>query len=184
MRTSRVNITVPEDIVAQARAAGRADLDRGTGGGHGVVGSGGHTPNGADWAPASTERVTLILDSGGIGVLAGHRARLAELRQRDLWPPQIPAVVLTEALTGDHRRDFHENQLVRMCQVRDVTEQLARDTALLRTRSGPATTTISPRSLPSTRQQSSSLACSEAPGIPDCEAGRSEEQGDAAVATW
>ena len=140
MRTSRVNITVPEDIVAQARAAGRADLGRRTGGGHGVVGSGGHTPNGADWAPASTERVTLILDSGGIGVLAGHRARLAGLRQRDLWPPQIPAVVLTEALTGDHRRDFHENQLVRMCQVRDVTEQLARDTALLRTRSGPATT--------------------------------------------
>jgi hypothetical protein len=84
--------------------------------------------------------MTLILDSGGISALAGHRARLAELHRRGLWPPQIPAIVLTEALTGDHRRDFHENRLVRMCQVRDVTEQLARDAALLRTRSGRATT--------------------------------------------
>ena len=84
--------------------------------------------------------MTLILDSGGISALAGQRARLAELRRRGLWPPQIPAIVLTEALTGDHRRDFHENQLVRMCQVRDVTEHLARAAAVLRTRSGGATT--------------------------------------------
>jgi hypothetical protein len=84
--------------------------------------------------------MTLILDSGGISALAGERARLAELRRRGLWPPRIPAIVLTEALTGDHRRDFHENRLVRMCQVRDVTEQLARDAALLRTRSGRPTT--------------------------------------------
>lgn len=84
--------------------------------------------------------MTLILDSGGISALAGHRARLAELRSRGVWPPQIPAVVLTEALTGDHRRDFDENQLIRMCQVRDVTEHLARDAALLRTRSGRAAT--------------------------------------------
>jgi hypothetical protein len=84
--------------------------------------------------------MTLILDSGGISALAGQRARLAELRCRGLWPPQIPAIVLTETLTGDHRRDFHENRLVRMCQVRDVTEQLARDAALLRTRTGRATT--------------------------------------------
>lgn len=84
--------------------------------------------------------MTLILDSGGISALAGQRARLAELRRRGLWPPLIPAIVLTEALTGDHRRDFHENRLVRMCQVRDVTEQLARDAALLRTRTGRATT--------------------------------------------
>jgi hypothetical protein len=84
--------------------------------------------------------MTLILDSGGISALAGQRARLAELHRRGLWPPQIPAIVLTEALTGDPRRDFHENRLVRMCQVRDVTEQLARDAALLRTRSRRATT--------------------------------------------
>lgn len=82
--------------------------------------------------------MTLILDSGGVSALAGQRARLAELRRRGLWPAQIPSVVLTEALTGDHRRDFHENQLLRMCQIRDVTEQLARDAALLRTRTGRA----------------------------------------------
>lgn len=82
----------------------------------------------------------LILDSGGVRALAGQRARLAELRRRGLWPAQVPAVVLTEVLTGDHRRDFHENQLLRMCQIREVNEQLARDAALLRTRSGRATT--------------------------------------------
>ena len=84
--------------------------------------------------------MTLILDSGGVTALAGQRARLAELRHRGLWPAQVPAVVLTESLTGDHRRDFHVTQLVRMCQIRDVTEPLARDAALLRTRTGRATT--------------------------------------------
>lgn len=84
--------------------------------------------------------MTLILDSGGVGALAGQRARLAELRRRGLWPAQVPAVVLTEVLTGDHRRDFHVNHLLRMCQVLDVDEQLARTAALLRTGSGRAAT--------------------------------------------
>ena len=39
-----------------------------------------------------------------------------------MWPAQVPAVVLTESLTGDHRRDFHLNRLLRACQVRDVDE--------------------------------------------------------------
>ena len=80
--------------------------------------------------------MTLILDSGGVSALAGQRARLAELRRRGEWPPQVPAVVLAEALTGDHRRDFHENQLLAMCQIRPVSEALARDAARLRTRTG------------------------------------------------
>ena len=84
--------------------------------------------------------MTLILDSGGISALAGQRARLTELRRRGLWPPHVPAVVLAEALTGDHRRDFHENQLLRMCQIRQVGEQLGRDAAVLRTRTGRAAT--------------------------------------------
>ena len=84
--------------------------------------------------------MTLILDSGGVSALAGQRARLAELRRRGLWPAQVPAVVLTEVLTGDHRRDLHVNHLLRMCQIRDVDEQLARTAALLRTGSGRAAT--------------------------------------------
>ena len=84
--------------------------------------------------------MTLILNSGGLSALAGQRARLAELRRRGHWPPQIPSVVLTEALTGDHRRDFNENRLIRMCQVRDITETLARDGARLRTMTGRAGT--------------------------------------------
>jgi predicted nucleic acid-binding protein len=75
----------------------------------------------------------LILDSVGIGALAGQRARLAELRRREVWPPIFPAVVITESLTGDHRRDFHENQLLRMCQILPVKEKIARSAAHLRT---------------------------------------------------
>ena len=76
--------------------------------------------------------MTIVLDSGGVSALAGQRARLAELRRRGQWPPQVPAVVLTEVLTGDHRRDFHANKLLGMCQVRPVTENLARTSARLR----------------------------------------------------
>ena len=47
-------------------------------------------------------------------------------------------MVLTESKTGDHRRDFQENQLLLMCQICDVGEQLARHAALLRTRTGRA----------------------------------------------
>jgi predicted nucleic acid-binding protein len=82
--------------------------------------------------------VNLVLDSGGVNALAGQRARLAELRRRGAWPPQVPTVVLVEVLTGDHRRDFHENHLFRMCQIRPVDEQTARHAARLRTASGRA----------------------------------------------
>lgn len=82
--------------------------------------------------------MNLVLDSGGVTALAGQRARLAELRRRGAWPPQVPTVVLVEVLTGDHRRDFHENHLLRMCQIRPVEEQTGRDAARMRTASGRA----------------------------------------------
>ena len=84
--------------------------------------------------------MTLVLDSGGLTMLAGHRARLEELRRRDEWPPLAASVILTESLTGDHRRDFHENRLVRTCDVRPVDEALARVAAALRTAVGGART--------------------------------------------
>jgi predicted nucleic acid-binding protein len=84
--------------------------------------------------------MSLVLDAGGLSALAGRRAVLAELRQRGLWPAQVPAVVLTEALTGDHRRDYHTNRLLRACQVREVTEPLARAGARLRAATGRAGT--------------------------------------------
>jgi len=82
--------------------------------------------------------VTLVLDSGGVSALAGHRARLVELRRRGLWPPQVPAVVLAEALTSDHRRDFHCNRVLHACQIRAVDELQAREAARLRTATGRA----------------------------------------------
>lgn len=77
--------------------------------------------------------MTLVLDAGGLSALADQRARLRALRRRGLWPAQVPAGVLTEVLTGDHRRDFHINRLLRTCQVRDVDETQAREAARLRT---------------------------------------------------
>jgi predicted nucleic acid-binding protein len=84
--------------------------------------------------------MTLVLDAGGLSALAGQRAKLHELRRRGLWPAQVPAVVLTEALTGDHRRDFQTNRLLRACQVREVEETQAREAARLRTATGRAGT--------------------------------------------
>lgn len=80
--------------------------------------------------------MTLVLDAGGLSALAGQRARLHELRRRDLWPAQVPAVVLAESLTGDHRRDFHVNRLLRACQVRDINELTSREAGRLRTATG------------------------------------------------
>lgn len=82
--------------------------------------------------------MTLVLDAGGLSRLSGQRARLEALRARGVWPPLVPAVVLTEALTGDQRRDFHTNRLLRACQVRVVDELIARSAARLRTATGQA----------------------------------------------
>jgi hypothetical protein len=80
--------------------------------------------------------------AGGRRGLADQRARLMELRARGLWPAQIPSVVLAESITGDHRRDFHANRLLRACQIRAAAEPHAREAARLRTATGrPATIT-------------------------------------------
>ena len=76
--------------------------------------------------------MSLVLDAHGLTTLARNRARLDALRRRGEWPAVVPAVVLAEALTGDPRRDFHENRLLRTCDVRPVDEDLARAGAALR----------------------------------------------------
>jgi predicted nucleic acid-binding protein len=76
--------------------------------------------------------VTVVLDSHGLTMLAGNRARLAELRRRGEWPAIVPSVVLTESLTGDHRRDYHENRVLRTCDIWPVDEILARAAGALR----------------------------------------------------
>jgi predicted nucleic acid-binding protein len=76
--------------------------------------------------------VTVVLDSHGLTTLANNRARLEELRRRGEWPAVVPSVILTEALTGDHRRDHLENRLLRACEIKPVDELLARSAARLR----------------------------------------------------
>ena len=75
----------------------------------------------------------MVLDSHGLTMLAHSRARLEQLRRRGEWPAIAPSVIVAEALTGDHRRDYHENRLVRTCEVWPVDELLARAAAALRT---------------------------------------------------
>lgn len=82
--------------------------------------------------------MTVVLDSGGLSMLVKNRARLEELRRRGQWPALVPAVVLAEALTGDHRRDFHENRLLRTCDIRSTDEAISRQGAALRTAVGRA----------------------------------------------
>lgn len=76
--------------------------------------------------------MTTVLDSGGVTALASNVALLKELRATGEWPPVVPAAVLTESLTGDHRSDFHANRLLRRCEIRPVTEHIARHAAALR----------------------------------------------------
>jgi predicted nucleic acid-binding protein len=87
---------------------------------------------GAGGLVPSTIGVTVVLDSRGLSSLARNRARLEELRSRGEWPAIVPSVILTEALTGDHRRDHLENRLLRACDIRPMDELLARSAAKLR----------------------------------------------------
>ena len=82
----------------------------------------------------------VILDSGGVTGLLRRPERLQTLSDGRLWPAHVPAVVLTEILTGDHRRDFHVNRLLKLCQIWNVTEPLARVAARIRTKTGRAAT--------------------------------------------
>ncbi|MDO5499348.1 MAG: hypothetical protein Q4F67_06665 [Propionibacteriaceae bacterium] len=82
--------------------------------------------------------MTLILDASGLSALAGNRAKLIELRDRGLWPPQVPALVLVEALTSDGRLAGGVHRLLASCQVREVDERVFREAARLRAMSGRA----------------------------------------------
>lgn len=66
----------------------------------------------------------LVLDSGGLSRLAerSHRSQaLIQLyRERGLWPPLVPTVVLVESLTGDERRDAGHNRFLKLCIVADM----------------------------------------------------------------
>lgn len=79
----------------------------------------------------------LVLDSGAVSRLA-QRSRqtlafIQELRAADLWPPQVPSVVLVECLVGHAGRDAKENRLLRTCDVFEgVPESTARRAAALR----------------------------------------------------
>ena len=79
----------------------------------------------------------LVLDSGGVSRLAVRSRHVAALilalRERDVWPPLVPSVVLVECLQGHAGRDAHANAFLKTCDIaEDVPERLARRAALLR----------------------------------------------------
>lgn len=80
----------------------------------------------------------LVLDGGAVTALAGDRVRLLALSLEGGGVPDVPAVVLTESLTGDPRRDVRTNRFLRTCDVTPVDEGLARIAARLCTSTGHA----------------------------------------------
>ena len=79
----------------------------------------------------------LVLDSGGVSRLAVRSRQVAALilalRERDLWPPLVPSVVLVECLQGHAGRDAHANAFLKTCDlVEEIPERVARRAALLR----------------------------------------------------
>lgn len=82
----------------------------------------------------------IILDSGGVSALAGNgtnaRARRRALLDAGLWPPLVPAPVLVESLTGDHRRHHAPNRLLRDCEIVVADEVVVRSAAALRWSTG------------------------------------------------
>lgn len=82
----------------------------------------------------------IILDSGGLSRLARRdratAALLVSLRRQGLWPALVPAVVLTESLTGSPQRDANTNRFLKSCEVAAVRERDARRAAHLRTAAG------------------------------------------------
>ena len=79
----------------------------------------------------------LVLDSGGVSRLAARSRQAAALilalRDRDLWPPIVPSVVLVECLHGHAGRDAQANAFLKTCDiVEEVPEAIARRAALLR----------------------------------------------------
>jgi hypothetical protein len=79
----------------------------------------------------------LVLDSSGVSRLAMRSREVAALimalRERDLWPPLVPSVVLVECLQGHGARDALANAFLKTCDIaEEVPELLARRAALFR----------------------------------------------------
>lgn len=79
----------------------------------------------------------LVLDSGGVSRLAVRSRQVAALllalRERDMWPPLVPSVVLVECLQGHAGRDAHANAFLKTCDIVEaVPERIARRAAFLR----------------------------------------------------
>lgn len=82
---------------------------------------------------------TLVLDRGAVIALArrtrANAALIAVLRRNGQWPPQVPAAVLVECLTGQPRVDADVDRLLATCHVvTDLPEPVARRAAHLRHR--------------------------------------------------
>jgi hypothetical protein len=82
----------------------------------------------------------LVLDSGAVTRLARRNrqcaATITVLRREGLWPPEVPAVVVVESVTGRAGADANTNRLLKTCAiVTELPEAAARRAAQLRFRS-------------------------------------------------
>ena len=82
---------------------------------------------------------TVVLDSGAVTRLASRdrrtAARIGSLKQRGIWPPVVPSVVLAECLTGRQSTDAVTNRFLKSCKIEEqLPEQIARNAGRLRDR--------------------------------------------------
>ncbi len=90
--------------------------------------------------------VPLVVDAGALRRLADRSPRslilLRTLRERGLWPAQVAAPVLVEALTGDVATDDAVEALLRCCHILDsIAPAVAHRAAWLRTAANRGTAT-------------------------------------------
>jgi hypothetical protein len=79
----------------------------------------------------------LVLDSGGVSMLAERSTRAAAMitvfKREGLWPPVVPSIVLVECLSGRPDRDARTNEFLKTRDVHTVLgEKLARRAAHVR----------------------------------------------------
>ena len=75
---------------------------------------------------------TVVLDSGAVTRLASRDrravARIGSMKQRGIWPPVVPSVVLAECLTGRQSIDAVTNRFLKGCNIEEqLPEQIARN---------------------------------------------------------
>ena len=109
---------------------------------------------------------TVVLDSGAVTRLASRdrrtAARIGSLKQRGIWPPVVPSVVLAECLTGRQSTDAVTNRFLKSCKIEEQLPEQVPASARAKQRELRVTTVVLP---PITADTSSSWVASHSRSV-------------------